>query len=149
MPSDSELQRGIYVIYSRVLNAQGQRLALTFNGDQKPITVTPVELRNTKQRWMIEKFGSDHFGGVSYRFQPEGNPGLEVGWGKAVFTQPMGSSNWSVCNEESGSIIRDCWRTVSWSINSATNGAEVVPIGDATGEKQRWVFHRVIEDALP
>ncbi|CAE6434236.1 unnamed protein product [Rhizoctonia solani] len=144
-----ELQRGTYLIYNRVQNAQGQRLAITFNGDQKPVTVTPVGLRNTKQRWIIERFGPDHFGGSGYRVVPEENPGLEVGWGKAIFTQPMGSSNWSIYNEESGAIIKDCERRVSWSINSATDGAEVIPINDATGEKQRWVFHRVIEDALP
>ena len=41
---------GTYYIWSRVENAKGQRLAMTFNGNKQPITVTPLDTSNSKQR---------------------------------------------------------------------------------------------------
>ncbi|KAG8685104.1 hypothetical protein FRC11_011113, partial [Ceratobasidium sp. 423] len=104
--SASELQPGIYLIYNRVQNAQGQRLAMTFSGDQKPITVAPVELHNTKQRWIIENYGIDTLGGSGYRVKPEENPGLEAASDKTIFTRPIGPRGpiWSIRSNESGTM---------------------------------------------
>jgi hypothetical protein len=41
---------GTYHIFSRVLDENGHKLAMTFNGDKEPITVTPLDTSNTKQR---------------------------------------------------------------------------------------------------
>jgi hypothetical protein len=41
---------GTYVIYNRVLSVNGEKLAMTFNGDQQPITVTKLDSWSTKQR---------------------------------------------------------------------------------------------------
>ena len=46
----SQPKPGTFIIYNRVLNSKGQRLALTFNGNKQSITVTPLDVSNIKQR---------------------------------------------------------------------------------------------------
>jgi hypothetical protein len=40
---------GTYFIYSRVTSYTGQQLTMTFNGENKAITVTPLD-KSSKQR---------------------------------------------------------------------------------------------------
>jgi hypothetical protein len=47
---DARPEPGTYVIYNRVLSVNGEKLAMTFNGDQQSITVTKLDSWNTKQR---------------------------------------------------------------------------------------------------
>lgn len=49
----SRPQPGTYVIYNRVASATGELLAMTFNGDQQPISVTPLDSLNPRQHVSI------------------------------------------------------------------------------------------------
>jgi hypothetical protein len=46
---------GTYMIYSRALGPAGERLAATFNGSQRMVTVTSLDTSDTKQH--VSKFG--------------------------------------------------------------------------------------------
>jgi hypothetical protein len=48
--SNARPEPGTYVIFSRVLSVNGEKLAMTFNGDKQPITVTKLDSWSTKQR---------------------------------------------------------------------------------------------------
>ncbi|KAG8772803.1 hypothetical protein FRC12_002882 [Ceratobasidium sp. 428] len=126
-----------YIIYNRVLGASGRRLAMTFNGDKQPITVTPLDPSNVKQHWVIEDYDSH-----TQHVKPRERQDLEAGWGESIYTLPLGNYVWNITSDN-GYVIKDGGRSIMWSINSATDKVSVVPIADSTGEKQRWVFHKV------
>ncbi|KAJ2919756.1 hypothetical protein MD484_g655, partial [Candolleomyces efflorescens] len=129
---------GTYYIWSRVENAKGQRLAMTFNGNKQPITVTPLDTSNSKQRWVIQDYKGDSRG--LQHVKPKDDQTLEAGWGETIYTLPVGNYVWGI-TQDNGYVIKDGDKSISWSINDASNGVPVVPIKGSTGEKQRWVFH--------
>ncbi|KAG8716926.1 hypothetical protein FRC09_014989 [Ceratobasidium sp. 395] len=47
---------GTYWIYSCVRNEMDKKLAMTFNSEGKPVTVTPLDVSDSSQRWMIENY---------------------------------------------------------------------------------------------
>ncbi|ELU39521.1 hypothetical protein AG1IA_06445 [Rhizoctonia solani AG-1 IA] len=56
MSSDSKFQLppGDYAIVNRVNASDGKRLALTFNGDGKNVTVTPFDSSSVNQQFVLQ-----------------------------------------------------------------------------------------------
>ncbi|KAH7335381.1 hypothetical protein B0J17DRAFT_669920 [Rhizoctonia solani] len=139
-----QLDPGVYTIYNRVLSPDGQRLAMTFNGKDEPITVTPLDTSASRQRWVVENYGYDRRRATTLQHvKPQVDRELEAGWGKTIVVLPIGNYVWGITKDGSAYTIKDGDKQISWSIHSATQGAEVVPVQDVTGEKQRWIFHKV------
>ncbi|CAE6417629.1 unnamed protein product [Rhizoctonia solani] len=139
-----QLDPGVYMIYNRVLNHTGQRLAMTFNGKDEPITVAPLDISSPKQRWVIENYGYDRRRATTLQHvKPQTDQDLEAGWGKSIVVLPIGNYVWGITKDGSAYTIKDGDKQISWSIHSASQGSAVVPVEDATGEKQRWIFHKV------
>ncbi|KAG9123323.1 hypothetical protein FRC07_015099 [Ceratobasidium sp. 392] len=110
---------------------------MTFNGDKEPITVTPHDPSNSKQRWVIQNYDNN-----TQHVKPQERQDLEAGWGATIYTLPVGNYVWNITSDQ-GYVIKDGGWSVMWSISSATNQASVVPVAEPTGEKQRWIFHKV------
>ncbi|CCO37692.1 hypothetical protein BN14_11851 [Rhizoctonia solani AG-1 IB] len=144
-----QLDAGVYIIYNRVLSPTGQRLAMTFNETDEPITVTPLDPSSPNQRWVIENYEYDQQRATTLQHvKPQMNQELEAGWGESIVVLPAGDYVWGITKDGSAYTIKDGDKEISWSIHSAIQGSNVVPVQDATGEKQRWIFHQV-DTALP
>ncbi|KAG8736431.1 hypothetical protein FRC12_017610 [Ceratobasidium sp. 428] len=131
---------GVYCIYNRVLSESGHQLAMTYNGDNQPITVTPLDSMNTAQHWMIENYNENQF------VIPRANPDLKANWEESVmYTRAGGHPCWTILQDK-GYFIQDGRRTTFWSIDDADDGATVRALHNAIGEKQRWIFYKVTVD---
>ncbi|KAF8694156.1 hypothetical protein RHS03_08226, partial [Rhizoctonia solani] len=139
MSSDSKFQLppGDYAIVNRVNASDGKRLALTFNGDGKNVTVTPFD----SSSWTIENYKYDEVRATSLQHvKPKSNTKLEAALGPAVNVRPVGNYVFGITQDSSGWSIKDGDKKTSWSIHVAASGSEVVPLSESTGEKQRWVI---------
>ncbi|CAE6401441.1 unnamed protein product [Rhizoctonia solani] len=144
-----QLDAGVYIIYNRVLSPTGQRLAMTFNGTGEPITVAPLDTSSANQHWVIENYGYDRRRATTLQHvRPQTDQELEAGWGESIVVLPVGNYVWGITKDGSAYAIKDGDKQISWSIHSAIQGSNVVPVQDATGEKQRWIFHKV-DTVLP
>ncbi|CAE6406260.1 unnamed protein product [Rhizoctonia solani] len=111
------------------------------------MTVTPLDTSSSGQRAstiiIISRITIPDIFLRNVHIKPQVDQELEAGWGKAIVIMPVGNYVWGITKDGSAYTIKDGDKEISWSIHSATQGAEVVPVQDATGEKQRWVFHKV------
>ncbi|CAE6532252.1 unnamed protein product [Rhizoctonia solani] len=141
---------GTYIIYNRVQNSGGQRLALTFNGDGQAITATPVQADLLTQQWVVQRYGPDTSGGSVYELKPVNNQGLETGQSSngTVITLPARGYVFSIYRDETGYLIKNGHRQNPWSLRSATNASQIIFTSDSTDEKQRWHFHLVTDGAI-
>ncbi|QRW20988.1 hypothetical protein RhiXN_05977 [Rhizoctonia solani] len=126
-------QNGTYIIYNRVQSPQGQQLALTFNGDRQDITGTPLDASNTKQHWVLRRYGPDRFGGSVYELKPVDNQNLEAG----------GSNKGTIITLPLAPIIKNGNRQYPWTFSPASDGSPVTSVSDSVDEKQRWWFRPV------
>ncbi|KAH7335382.1 hypothetical protein B0J17DRAFT_669923 [Rhizoctonia solani] len=139
-----QLDPGVYMIYNRVLSPFGQRLAMTFNGKDQPTTVTPLDPSSPKQQWVVENYGYDEERATSLQHvRPQTAQELESGWSDTIFATERKNQVWGITKDGSAYTIRDGGKTVTWGIQTAAQGTSVVPLKDATGEKERWIFHKV------
>jgi hypothetical protein len=130
---------GSYVIYNRVLSPTGDKLAITFGGQGKNLTVTPLTNAST-QIWQI---GS---GTGTQTVVPASNTGLQVGWGNpGPVPLTPGGYVWTIRTGDNGYTIQDGGKTASWNLPSATGNSDVAitPGDQATNEKYRWIFASV------
>ncbi|KAG8776774.1 hypothetical protein FRC12_000701 [Ceratobasidium sp. 428] len=131
---------GTYWIYSCVRNEMDQKLAMTFNGEAKPITVTPLEVSNSAQRvsiisvpagprevclltflkfikWIIENY---------HELQcviPGSQKDLKANYGQTINTTGGdGHPCWIISPENNGYIIQDGKKSYFWGIESAADG---------------------------
>ncbi|KAJ8594649.1 hypothetical protein M405DRAFT_857990, partial [Rhizopogon salebrosus TDB-379] len=71
---------GVYVIVNRVLSPNDERLAITFNGPDRPATMT-VRTDDPAQRWIIGDFDSK-----TQSVAPTSAPNLQAAWGSGFVT---------------------------------------------------------------
>ncbi|KAG2090599.1 uncharacterized protein F5147DRAFT_25996 [Suillus discolor] len=131
--------RGTYVIVNRVLSPTDERLAITFNGPEQPLTVnTRTDFSN--QRWIVQDYDQN-----TKSLVPVDATALQVAWGADCATVlPAHNYVWTIRETDSGYTIQDGGVTVFWGVANAVNNATVT-IGTGTGdEKQRWFFERVL-----
>ncbi|KAJ8594647.1 hypothetical protein M405DRAFT_729471, partial [Rhizopogon salebrosus TDB-379] len=114
------------------------RLAITFNGPDRPATMT-VRTDDPAQRWIIGDFDSK-----TQSVAPTSAPNLQAAWGSGFVTVlPAGGYVWTIRQTDTGYTIQDGGVSVFWGVANAVSGTEV-SIGGGTGnEKQRWFFERV------
>ncbi|GAB1522841.1 hypothetical protein RhiTH_005966 [Rhizoctonia solani] len=138
-------QNGTYIIYNRVQSPQGQQLALTFNGDRQDITGTPLDVNNTKQHWVLRRYGPDRFGGSVYELKPVDNHNLEAGGSNkgTIITLPVGAYVFSIYQDDTGYLIKNGNRQYPWTFSPASDGSPVTSVSDSVDEKQRWWFRPV------
>jgi len=129
---------GDYVIYNRVLSPTGQKLAITFHGNNKNVTVRPWA-STTNQVWTLEDYDRK-----TQSVSPKNAGRLQAAWGdNVVQVMNAGGYVWTIRGSNSGYTIQDGGVTVHWGVASATNGASVSIGKDAGGPDQRWVLEQV------
>ncbi|KAJ3487021.1 hypothetical protein NLI96_g3820 [Meripilus lineatus] len=127
---------GTYYIYNRVHDSDGNQLAMTFNGNGRPITVTPLDTGDSRQKWVIQNYDRR-----LQHIKPRDNQNLEAGWGDTIYTLPVGNYVWSITKDD-GYVITDGGNSIHWGIEGAYDGAAVIPSDKGGDEKKRWVFQR-------
>ncbi|KAJ7054392.1 hypothetical protein C8F01DRAFT_1235197 [Mycena amicta] len=133
---------GVYFIYNRALSPQGEKLAMVFNGNQQPITVTPLNTSATNQRWEIRTYDR-----TTQHVIPMDDKRLEAGWGAKIYTLVQGNYVWNITHDN-GYCIKDGGRTISWSLCNPSDRDPVVPLSDYAGANQRWIFQKVDYNAV-
>ncbi|KAG0707081.1 hypothetical protein DFH29DRAFT_75286 [Suillus ampliporus] len=130
---------GIYVIVNRVLSPNDERLAINFNGSDKPLTVK-IRADSAPQRWIVKDYDAK-----TQAVVPESAPSLQAAWGSGFVTVlPQHNYVWTIRQTNSGYTIQDGGVTVYWGLADAVNDAKVT-IGAGTGnEKQRWFLQRLV-----
>ncbi|KAG8775019.1 hypothetical protein FRC12_001709 [Ceratobasidium sp. 428] len=134
----SQPEPGLYHIISPVPSeTSGDKLAMKFNGDNQPITVTPLlDYSNPAQHWILENFNELKC------IIPRNNPDLKANWYEsAIYTWAGGHPCWDIVAEQGYYFIQG--GSSFWSIQNALNGALILTSHDKTGEKQRWIFSKV------
>ncbi|KAG8942422.1 hypothetical protein FRC00_011869, partial [Tulasnella sp. 408] len=77
----SKLEDGTYHIINRVESPNGERLCITFNGENQPPTVT-AKSDSPEQKWHIRTYRDNR----TQSIVPASNSGLECAWGPGVVT---------------------------------------------------------------
>ncbi|EGN94203.1 hypothetical protein SERLA73DRAFT_144703 [Serpula lacrymans var. lacrymans S7.3] len=134
----SKPSAGTYVIYNRVLDASGRKLAITYNGEGNYATATPLS-NGDLQKWIIRDFDPQ-----TQSVTPATNSGLQAGWGsEGVEVLPAGNYVWTIRSSDSGYTIKDGGVTVNWGLGTAVEGQKIAIGSDTGNEKQRWILERV------
>ncbi|CCO31802.1 hypothetical protein RSOLAG1IB_07344 [Rhizoctonia solani AG-1 IB] len=136
---------GTYIIYNRVLSPNGKQLAMTFNGNGQSITATPLNAQDTKQQWVVQRYGPGRTGGSVYEIKPVENRNLEAGGSNngTIVTIPVGSYVFSIYQHDTGYLIKNGDRRYPWALSPAAGGSSVIASSDSADEKQRWWFQPV------
>ncbi|KAG2005040.1 hypothetical protein CC2G_003539 [Coprinopsis cinerea AmutBmut pab1-1] len=114
---------GRYVIYNRALSGSGEKLALTYPGQEKsPLILTPLD-RNSKQIWVLSDYSSD----LSY-IRPDSVSNTEVGMSSgSPVVLPPGGYVWTLTSSSDGYTIQDGGKTIYWNIAEADDNTKVNP----------------------
>ncbi|KAG2005031.1 hypothetical protein CC2G_003529 [Coprinopsis cinerea AmutBmut pab1-1] len=126
-----------YVIYSRVLSPDGEKLAITWSGRRNASLKLTTLDHTPKQIWVV----SDS---VMPAFSPDVARGLEVGRGdgNTLVVFPPGGHRWVLEPSPDGYAIRDQARRVCWSVPHPVVNSRI-SIGNDAGLLSRWVLERV------
>ncbi|CAE6406292.1 unnamed protein product [Rhizoctonia solani] len=135
-----QLDPGVYIIYNCVLSSNGEQLAITFKGQDKSITVTPLDSSSSNQQNL--KYNEERATPLQYE-EPQASQGLAAGWRDTIYTGQKKLQNWGITKDEPAYTIRDGDKSIMWSIQSAARDALVIPLKEAIGEKQCWIFCKV------
>ncbi|KAL4263776.1 CCL2-like lectin domain-containing protein [Pleurotus pulmonarius] len=128
--------QGTYYIVNRMLSPSGQKLALTFNGENNTVTVTPL-INAHNQAWAIR----DHTDGKTQSVSPVSSPRLQIGMGSGVIkVLSPGGYVWTLRNTPSGATIQDGGVTVFWGLAEAQVDQPVAFGKEAANVHQRWVM---------
>ncbi|KIO21176.1 hypothetical protein M407DRAFT_29169 [Tulasnella calospora MUT 4182] len=135
----SKPQDGTYYIINRVESPIGERLCLTFTGEnQRPTVTAKSDSEAQRARWQITTFSD----GNTQSIVPVANTGLECAWGPGVVVvSSAGLHVWAIRSSDSGYTIKDGSETQVWGLNLANVGSEIAIGNDAELERQRWTFH--------
>ncbi|KAJ8695472.1 hypothetical protein PTI98_008073 [Pleurotus ostreatus] len=127
--------QGTYYIVNRMLSSSGQKLALTFNGENNTVTVTLINATN--QAWAIR----DYSDGKTQTVSPVSSPHLQIGMGSGVIkVLSPGGYVWTLRNTPSGATIQDGDVTVFWGLPEAQVDQAVGFGKEAANGNQRWVM---------
>ncbi|KAG9047998.1 hypothetical protein FS837_001010 [Tulasnella sp. UAMH 9824] len=118
----SKLQDGTYYIINRGESPDGERLCITFNGENQPPTVpAKSDSPEQKARWDIRTYMDNR----TQSIVPASNTGLECAWGPGVVTVlTPGAYVWTIRSSDSGYTIKDGGETQVWGLNVAHVGAQ-------------------------
>ncbi|KIJ42663.1 hypothetical protein M422DRAFT_170827 [Sphaerobolus stellatus SS14] len=142
--AQNPLPPGTYQVINRVLDPAGNKLALTFNGNQALITVQPVS-NNSNQLWVLTDFSNPTVTGNS--LAPLNSGGFQVGpvgnFPTSLAALPFDEFVWPSTNVDGSFRVSDGEFDFFWGLNNATDGAEV-QVSQLTGQAtQLWVFLKV------
>ncbi|KAG8913683.1 hypothetical protein FRC01_004430 [Tulasnella sp. 417] len=138
----SKIPDGTYYIVNRILSPKGERLAITFNGDNKVATLTALTNAES-QKWKIETYpGKPETQYVS----PIPNGALQAGttgFPGPMTVLPFNAYIWSIYSSDTGYTIKDAGNKWLWGATAADVGEQVGIGKDGPSESQRWVFTKV------
>ncbi|KAG1821252.1 hypothetical protein EV424DRAFT_1488299 [Suillus variegatus] len=137
---------GTYVIVNKALSPTNERLAITYNGLNQPLTVN-IKTDSSHQRWIVQ----DHDQNTK-SLVPVDATTLQAAWGEDCATaRPAHSYVWTITETDSGyrrvpprSFIQDGVGTAFWGVADAVDNAPLVAGSDTGDEKHRWSFERVL-----
>ncbi|KAG9224205.1 hypothetical protein CCMSSC00406_0004704 [Pleurotus cornucopiae] len=128
--------QGTYYIVNHMLSPSGQKLALTFNGENNTVTVTPL-INATNQAWAIKDYGD----GKTQSVSPVSSPHLQIGMGSGVIkVLSAGGYVWTLRSTPSGATIQDGGVTVFWGLAHVQVDQPVTFGREAENANQRWVM---------
>ncbi|KAG0707080.1 hypothetical protein DFH29DRAFT_75268 [Suillus ampliporus] len=126
---------GTYVIVNRVLSPHDERLAITFNGSDRPLTAT-ARTDSASQHWIVKDYDAK-----TQSVAPASAQNLQAAWGSGFVTVlPAGGYVWTIRQTNSGYTIQDGGVTVFWGVADAVNNTNVTIGAGTGGEKQRWIL---------
>ncbi|KAG1790827.1 uncharacterized protein HD556DRAFT_1445847 [Suillus plorans] len=130
---------GTYVIVNKALSPNNERLAITYNGLDQPLTVN-IKTDSSHQRWIVQ----DHDQNTK-SLVPVDATALQAAWGADCATAlPAHSYVWTITETDSGYSIQDGVGTAFWGVADAVDNAPLVAGSDTGDEKHRWSFERVL-----
>ncbi|KAG8882828.1 hypothetical protein FRB97_004404 [Tulasnella sp. 331] len=133
-PADST-----YYIINRVLSPTGEKLVITYNGQNQAATVTPMAANDAKQQWKIQDYDAN----TQYVI-PVSHPNEQAAWGAGFMTVlPAGGYVWNIRSSDGGYTIHDGGVTNVWGVLTANGGQSVTISHDGPREGQRWIFQKV------
>jgi len=126
---------GTYYIVNRVMDPDGNKLAMQSNGVNAAPGVTPLT-NDPSQQWVLKTYQDDQ----KY-VSPQGSPDLQVGWGDNTATLlPAGSYVWNFLNDSTGIKIMNGKQTVVWGVTAALPTFPIAIGPDNPREAQRWIL---------
>ncbi|EIW83809.1 hypothetical protein CONPUDRAFT_119225 [Coniophora puteana RWD-64-598 SS2] len=129
---------GRYVIYHRIQSSSGERLAITYNGQNGYPTVNPLTYEDN-QIWIIQNYND-----TTQSISPASNSNLQCGWGdNAVIVLPPQAYVWIIRNNASGYTIQDGGQTVYWGLDEAEEKQNVTIKQGEGGIFQSWILKQV------
>ncbi|GJJ12847.1 hypothetical protein Clacol_007092 [Clathrus columnatus] len=133
------LPNGTYHFVSRVLDAFGNELAITNNGLNTAITVSPLVRGQTNQLWPVTNFGTT--GNQITVFAT--NASLEAGTSgtlpQPLMTLPNAPFAWAFTVVNGSLTISDPSFDFHWGISSPTSGSGVLVQTPAADFLQLWI----------
>ncbi|KAG2051955.1 hypothetical protein BDR06DRAFT_915777 [Suillus hirtellus] len=128
-----------YVIVNKAFSPTNERLAITYNGLDQPLTVN-IKTDSSHQRWIVQ----DHDQNTK-SLVPVDATALQAAWGEVCATAlPAHTYVWTITETDSGYSIQDGVGAVFWGVADAVDNAPLVAGSDIGDEKHRWPFERVL-----
>ncbi|KAF3173400.1 hypothetical protein TWF106_003515 [Orbilia oligospora] len=130
---------GNYVIVSRVLSCNGQKLAITFCKKGGAVTLTPLTHRQ-EQIWTI----SDYSDGQTQYVVPKKDDDLQIAiGGKVAVTLPAGEYVWTIRRGQDGVCIATGDRKLNWGIERGVVDEKICVTKDKGDPRFRWCLEKV------
>jgi len=126
---------GTYYIYNRVLSPIGDKLAITYQGENKYAIVTPLK-NSTAQQWVI----------ANSNVSPATDKTNQVGWGsEGAIVLPPGGYVWVITKGSLGDYtFEDGGRTAYWSLNYAVNASNVAIASGKGTDSETWILQKTV-----
>ncbi|KAG1790828.1 uncharacterized protein HD556DRAFT_1389172 [Suillus plorans] len=130
------LEPGTYVIVNKIPCPTNERLAITYNGPDQPLTVN-IRTDSSRQRWIVEN--------KTRSLVPVDATDFQAVW-DADCARTIRKYNfaWIIQPTNSGYTIQDDTGTAFWGVLDAVNNAPLVVGYDTGDEQHRWSFERVL-----
>ncbi|KAG2038680.1 hypothetical protein BDR03DRAFT_954059 [Suillus americanus] len=130
---------GTYIIANRVPSPNDERLVITFNGPDQPLTVK-ARSDCPSQHWIIQDYDAN-----TQSVTPVSAATHQVAWGTGHATVlPAYGYVWTIRYTNTGYTIQDGGVTAFWGVADVVDNATVT-IGPGTGnENQRWFLEGVL-----
>lgn len=129
---------GTYVVVNRALSPNNERLALTYNGPDQPLTVN-IKTDSSRQFWIVQNHDQS-----TDSLVPGGATALQAARIADYATAlPARNYVWTIRTTDSGYTIQDGAGTAFWGVADALDNAPVTIGSDTGDETHRWSFERV------
>ncbi|KAG1900492.1 uncharacterized protein F5891DRAFT_1188400 [Suillus fuscotomentosus] len=135
------LEPGTYVIVNKIPCPTDERLAITYNGPDQPLTVN-IRTDSSRQHWIVENYR--HTDNSKYLVPVDATDFQAVWDADCARTFQKYNFVWIIQRTNSGYTIQDDTRTAFWGALDAVNNAPLVVGSDTGDEKHRWSFERVL-----